>query len=83
MKTLTAALSCPRCGGDLLHEGYEPVIASPDCGWVDARCDTCLDVYRFTLSATVVEPWPVDKLDRDARRQEGAVYASGVLEAMR
>lgn len=80
MNVLTIHLTCPRCAGHLLHEGFEPEIASPDLGWIDCRCDFCLDVYRITVTAKVIEPWPVDKLDRERAHIEAGTYAADVLE---
>lgn len=76
----TFAASCPRCGGELLPD-LERSHHEPDRTWIDARCDVCCDLLRITATVDVVEPWPVDKLDRDARRREGAAYASSILES--
>lgn len=71
---------CPRCGSELLTEGFEPAIEAPDLTYHDGRCDHCLDVYRVSVSMVVVEPWPVDRGDRDACRLEAAAYANQVLD---
>lgn len=75
MDTLTAHLTCPRCGGVLLHDGFEATIEAPDCGRIDARCDHCLDVYRVTVTLTLIEAWPVDRCDPYARRDEATRVA--------
>lgn len=80
MKSLTVHLTCPRCGGHLLHDGYEPQIESPDLGWIDARCDFCLDVIRVTVTTSVVEPWPIDRTDLEARRREVCEDAASTIQ---
>lgn len=75
------AASCPRCGGELLS-GEPGTCHDPDRTWLDARCDVCLDLYRITVTATVVEPWPVDRLASEARRRDGAAYAVAPVEGM-
>lgn len=76
--SFTFAISCPGCGGPMLPGA--PTTASPDHVAYETRCDDCCDLYRIEVLATVVEPWPVNKLDREARRREGATYATNVLE---
>ena len=71
--------TCPRCGGELLTDGFIPVVAAPDLGWTDARCDRCLDVIRITVSTSVIEPWPNDRVDRVARRQQASAAAGAYL----
>jgi hypothetical protein len=78
VKRLHVDLTCPRCGGELL-EG-EAAILSPDRTTYTTRCDHCLDLYRLELVATVVEPWPVDRCDPEARRVEAAT-AAALMEA--
>lgn len=68
----TFVASCPRCGGELLPDGFEPVIEAPDLTHHDARCDRCLDVIRVTVSTSIVERWPVDRLAAEDRRRVGA-----------
>lgn len=80
MKSLTASLSCPRCGGELLHEGYDVVVQSPDLGWADCRCDKCLDMFRVTISVTMIEAWPVNKLDATERSVAAAATAYNYLD---
>lgn len=75
----TFAATCPKCGGELLTDGYWAKIDAPDQSHHDARCDRCLDVIRVTVSTTVVEPWPVDRTDREARRREACEDAARVL----
>lgn len=66
--------SCPRCGGALLAEPGE--VHDPDITWLDARCDYCCDLYRLTVTAVVVEAWPVDKVDPDARLHRARLGAA-------
>lgn len=79
----TFTASCPRCGGELLTEGFEPHIESPDLGHHDARCDRCCYVLRISVAVCVVEPWPVDLLDPEARHRERVDYADHILEGAR
>lgn len=72
--------TCPRCGGELLTDGFIPVVAAPDLGWTDARCDRCLDVIRITVSTSVIEPWPTNRIDGDARCRESAAAANAYLD---
>lgn len=79
----TFTASCPRCGSELLTDEQPSGLEAPDLAYHDARCDRCLDVYRVTVSLCLVEPWPTDRLDREARRMESAAYADQILEAGR
>ena len=70
---------CPKCGGELLTDGWAPTVDAPDQSHHDARCDHCLDVVRITVSVTVTEPWPIDRTDPEARRREVCTDAARVL----
>ena len=70
--------TCPRCGGELLTDGL-PSHHSPDMASHDARCDHCLDVYRVTVTTALVEAWPVDRCDPEARRAEACEAAALAL----
>lgn len=80
MDRLVVDLTCPRCGGHLLHDGFESKISAPDLGSVDARCDFCLCVFRVSVSIGLVESWPIDRCDPEARRAEAA-NAAALMEA--
>lgn len=59
--------TCPRCGGELIPG--ESSVLSEDHASTEARCDRCMDLWRIEVIATMIEAWPVDKLDPDARLQ--------------
>lgn len=78
MNRLHFDLACPRCGGELLEGEHK--IVNPSRSTYTTRCDHCLDVYRIDMKATVVEKWPVDRCDHEARRLEAAT-AAALMEA--
>lgn len=62
----------------MLHATAE--ILSPEHSQSDARCDRCCNVWRFTLTAEVIEAWPVDRTTPEARQnraRRNAVEAVG------
>lgn len=77
--SFTFHLTCPGCGGRMLPGAQ--TLHQSDHSAYETRCDHCCDLYRIDVTATVVEAWPVNKLDKDARRAEGASYAAQIVEA--
>lgn len=71
---------CPKCGGELLTDGYQAKVDAPDQSHHDARCDRCLDVIRVTVTTAVVEPWPIDRTDLEARRREVCEDAASTIQ---
>lgn len=47
------SVSCPRCGGLLVHRCSE--VTSVDRGWAEVWCEGCLIVWRIDVSATVMQ----------------------------
>ena len=55
-------------------------MCSSDLSHHDARCDRCLDVIRVTVTTSVVEPWPIDRTDLEARRREVCEDAARTIQ---
>jgi hypothetical protein len=52
VKGFQLSVSCPRCGGLLVHRCSE--VTSVDRGWAEVWCEVCLIVWRIDVCATAV-----------------------------
>lgn len=83
---LTAYVTCPECGGELLIDPGEAKVLTPVHGEAFARCDRCLNGYTLRVSLDLTEPWrgtprTGPRLE-DWKRSEAAYHAGVTLEGM-
>lgn len=76
MTAYTLMATCPKCGGELIPG--ETRILSPDQSQAEARCEDCMDLYRLDVTATVIEPWPLDRSPAARLARASSRAAEGV-----
>lgn len=80
LDSFTFTASCPGCGG-LLLPGAQTTSTEVHVAY-ETRCDHCLDLYRIDVTATLTEPWPVNRCDPEARITRGRAGAAEGLSPL-
>lgn len=73
-------ITCPKCGAEMIPG--DSARLAPDKTTHEARCESCMDLWRITVTASICQPWPVDRSPQavmDRTRLAGAAAAVSTL----